>query len=549
MTEINARELIEELQFDIKTGDKLKAHLVLKHLADVDPSTRKVALLHLARAETAFTISVLTGLLADCKQDESVWSMFRETLFAKALENPEVVLDLMRREVRPNHRMILAELLGEIGHEEAVPTLMSVLHEEQDEQVLRSLIDALGQIGDPVATTSISEYLYSSNAELIIAAIGALGQIATPTAIQRLSEKLGADPDLDIIILDVLASTQLPEAMEQLNNCLSSQHAHVRNAAKRHLVEIGAKSVPFLIENLRHQDPDLLIHTLNLLGEIGDESAIAPIRKLLHNEPADANVRFAAYEALGRLPVQKGAITLAQGLEDPVENVRTAAAKAIDFNYNTILAAGVKNMIRAEDPKTRPIGKTIIDAQCDNIFLDLMETSEFRRFALDYIGRGVHSDIREHYIDLLRSNDMTALADQISRQAAEDDQAPNLKVFAVDDSKMILNIYRSSLHQIGCEPVLFANPQEAVAKVREIEPDFIFTDLNMPEMTGVDLIRAVRRWFDKDKLPIVMVTTQNECSDNEAAMQAGANQIINKPFTAETLKKALDTFLASSKAA
>jgi hypothetical protein len=53
--------------------------------------------------------------------------------------------------------------------------------------------------------------------------------------------------------------------------------------------------VPLLLENLRYpDDPDLLIHSLNVLGAIEDGSAATPIRKLLHNEPHDANVRFAA---------------------------------------------------------------------------------------------------------------------------------------------------------------------------------------------------------------------------------------------------------------
>ncbi len=543
MGQINPQDLLSELEFDIKTGDKLKARLVLTHLPEVDPSTRKVAILHLLRADPAFTIEVLTGLLASGNHDEATWSSFRETLFSRALENPETVLDLMRRESRPNYRVILAALLGEIRQESAVPILMSVMHEERDEQVLRSIIRALGMIGDAGATTSISEYLYSPSAELIIAAIQALGQLGTPTAIQRLSEKLGADPDLDIIILDVLASTQLSEALEQLNACLSSRHAHVRNAARQHLVEIGAKAVPFLIDNLHHDDPDLLIHSLNVLGEIADESAIAPIRKLLHNQPADANVRFAAYEALGRMPVQKGAITLAQGLEDPVQNVRAAAAQAIDFNYNTVLAAGVKNMVMIEDPKKRPISKTVIDAQCDTIFLDLIEGSDFRDFAVDYLGSKAHPEIRKHFMALMIANGLEELSARVRPE--KNSQQPRPNVFAVDDSKMILNIYRSALHQIGCEPILFANPEEAVAKVREIKPDFIFTDLNMPEMSGVDLIRAIRQWFDSKQLPIVMVTTQNECSDNEAAFQAGVNQIIHKPFTADTLAEALDTYMAN----
>ena len=144
------------------------------------------------------------------------------------------------------------------------------------------------------------------------------------------------------MILDVFATDQSPEAIERLNEGLSSHFAHLRNAAKQRLRDMGGKAVPVLIGNLHHDDPDLLIHTLNVLGETGDESAIVPIRKLLHNEPKDANVRFAAYEALGMLPVEKGAFALAQGLSDPVENVRAAAAAAIDRNYSTMLAARVE---------------------------------------------------------------------------------------------------------------------------------------------------------------------------------------------------------------
>ena len=210
-------------------------------------------------------------------------------------------------------------------------------------------------IGDPSATTPISEYLYASSVELVIAAIQALGTLSTPTAIQRLAEKLGADHDLDYMILDVFAASQEPEALDRLNDTLSAQLAHLRNAGKQRLLDIGRKAVPVLISNLRYDDPDLLIHTLNVMGDIGDESAISPIRKLLHNEPRDANVRFAAYEALGKLPMAKGAFALAQGLSDPVDNVRSAAASAIDHNYNTVLAAGIKNMVRDENPAERLI--------------------------------------------------------------------------------------------------------------------------------------------------------------------------------------------------
>jgi CheY-like chemotaxis protein len=432
------------------------------------------------------------------------------------------------------------EIAGEMRLEQATSTLMEVINSEQDEKVLKSAIAALGMIGAVSATSAISEYLYSNNVELTIAAINALGQLSSPTAIQRLFEKLGADPDLDIMILDVFFNSQMPEALEKLNETLSAHWAHTRNAGKRFLLQIGAKAVPVLLKNLHHDDPDLLIHTLNVLGDIGDETAIAAIRKLLIKDPKDANVRFAAYEALGRLPVAKGAVALAAGLSDSVENVRAAAASAINHNYNSVLAAGLKNLIRDEGPESEQICKTVITAQCDTIFLNLIEEDRFKTLAENFLSHHAHPDIKSHHIRLLHENGHASLADKLtSAEPLAPTKAAALRIFAVDDSKMILNIYRSALHDLGYEPELFEFPADAIKAVQSDRPAVILTDLNMPEISGIDLTREIRKIFNKETLPIIMVTTQNEANDNEAAFDAGVNGIIYKPFTADTLAKAL----------
>jgi CheY-like chemotaxis protein len=234
----------------------------------------------------------------------------------------------------------------------------------------------------------------------------------------------------------------------------------------------------------------------------------------------------------------KGAFALAQGLHDPVDNVRAAAAGAINRNYNTVLAAGIKNMLRDEDGAERPVSRTIIDAECDAIFLDLVREDHFRDYAVEYLSRKAHADARKYYLDLLRANDRRDLAELIEGQIPAATRKA-LKVFVVDDSKMILNIYRSILHNMGCEPVLFEFPAEAIKKVREQKPDLIFTDLNMPTISGVELTKAVRQWFPKEKLPIIMVTTQNECQDNESAYAAGITAILHKPFTEDMLRAAM----------
>jgi CheY-like chemotaxis protein len=539
MGEINPRDFLEELRFDIKTGDMIKARLVLSHFDEVDLKTRKMSLLELSRARDEFVISMLVGLVAAAPRGTEVNGMLREMLYSKCLDNPEVLSRLLIREVNPANRLILIKIAGEIRLASAAPTLLAILIEERDEKVLQGVIAALGMIGEPSAATPISEFLYSGQVELIISAIQALGQLNTFTAIRRLAEKLGADSDLDSMILDVFAASQEPEALERLNATLLAQHVHLRNAGKQRLIAIGPKVVPVLIKNLRHDDSDLLIHTLNVLGAIGDESAIPPIRKMIFNEPKNPNVRFAAYEALGCLPVGNGAFTLAQGLQDAVGNVRAAAAKAIDHNYNTVLAAGLKNMIRDEQDDDKPICRTIIDAQCNALFLDLISESAFSDFAVTYLGGRAHPETRKHFKELLVLNGLTDIAARIEADAAgESLRRP--RIFVVDDSRMVLNIYRSVLHNLGYEPVLFEFPAQAIEKVREVKPDLIFTDLNMPGISGVELTRAVRRLYSKAQLPIVMVTTQSECQDNEAAMAAGICAIIPKPFNEQNLKVILD---------
>ena len=62
----------------------------------------------------------------------------------------------------------------------------------------------------------------------------------------------------------------------------------------------------------------------------------------------------------------------------------------------------------------------------------------------------------------------------------------------------------------------------------------------MPDISGIELTRAVRMIFSKEQLPIIMVTTQNEASDNEAALAAGVNAILYKPFNEESLRSTLE---------
>ncbi len=538
MADLNPQHMIEEIQENIRTGDSLKAQLVLSHIADVDVKSRNRLIYTLSKGDVEFTVPLLLYLLTEHPAVSAEMPIIRDTLLSNLLAYPEK-LEAFLRSPAIKDKTELIKVAGELRYEEATPALLEIIATSQNDSEILLIVENLGLIGDPECINTLTDYLYAANRGLIMAAVQSLGQVGTPTAMHRLAERMGTDNEIDYLILSIFAEVQDQISLEKLNATIRSHYAHMRTYAKQQLVHIGPKAVPNLIENLQQDDPDFLVHTLNVLGDIGDESAIMPIRKLLANEPRSANVRFAAYEALALLPLKKGAYTLTAGLTDPEDHVCVAAARAIDQNYSDILVAGIKNILRGPEDEARHIAKIIVNAQVDKIFMSLAGDEIFQNLALIYLPHA-HKDIREHYHKLLADAGIDDFARKI---IGKDDRAIRLKVVAVDDSRMILNIYKATLYELGYEPILFEFPASALEWLKNEKPAMVLTDLNMPDITGVQLAKRIREKYTAESLPIIMVTTQNESQDNEAAMAVGINAILHKPFNAKSLGVAMEKLL------
>ncbi len=539
MAQFEAQDMIEEVQANIETGDILKTKLVLAHLGDMDLKTQNRLIYELSRGDVHFTVPVLLHLMTEHVEIADALPIIKETLLSSLLAYPELLIEFLS-DPSIKDKTHLINVAGELRFDDAVPALLYLVANSENESEINHIIETLGLIGDPQAVNTLTDYLYAANRDLIITAVQALGQVASPSAMHRLGERMGTDNELDYMILSIFADVQDPTSLEKLNETLASHYAHMRIYAKQELIRIGSKAVPALIDNLLKDDPDFIIHTLNVLGDIADESAIMPIRKLLGKEPKDANIRFAAYEALALLPLRKGAYTLTAGLTDKEDHVCVAAARAIDQNYSDILTAGIKNLLRSETDEARHITKIIVNAQVDKVFLSLANEAFFQNMSLVYLPHA-HKDTKEHYISLLNENGLEDFARKITGDV--EDTGIKLKVVAVDDSRMILNIYKATLHELGFEPVLFEFPAGAIEYFMNDTAAIMLTDLNMPEISGVQLSAQVRKKYSSKELPIIMVTTQNEANDNKAAFEAGVDKIIQKPFNAKSLKAAMDEFL------
>jgi two-component system, chemotaxis family, chemotaxis protein CheY len=122
-------------------------------------------------------------------------------------------------------------------------------------------------------------------------------------------------------------------------------------------------------------------------------------------------------------------------------------------------------------------------------------------------------------------------------------------ILVVEDSPAMRSFVRASLETIaGCEILLAANGFEALRVLPRRRYDVIVTDINMPDINGLELIRFVRASELHRDTPIVIISTDGAERDRERALRLGADEYVVKPFTAEALRAIVERQLARSAA-
>ena len=117
----------------------------------------------------------------------------------------------------------------------------------------------------------------------------------------------------------------------------------------------------------------------------------------------------------------------------------------------------------------------------------------------------------------------------------------NLKILIVDDFATMRKVIRNLLKQGGFENVAEAEDGAAALKVLKSQPfDFVISDWNMPNMSGLELLKAVRADEELKGLPFLMVTAEALKDNVVAAVKAGVSNYIVKPFTAEVLNEKIE---------
>jgi len=116
-----------------------------------------------------------------------------------------------------------------------------------------------------------------------------------------------------------------------------------------------------------------------------------------------------------------------------------------------------------------------------------------------------------------------------------------MKILIVDDFSTMRRIIKNLLRDLGFTNTDEADDgQSALPMLQSSKFDFLITDWNMPGMTGIDLLKAVRADEKIASLPVLMVTAEAKREQIIEAAQAGVNGYVVKPFTASALKEKIE---------
>lgn len=116
---------------------------------------------------------------------------------------------------------------------------------------------------------------------------------------------------------------------------------------------------------------------------------------------------------------------------------------------------------------------------------------------------------------------------------------PMKEFLIVDDSRVVRKVARQILEQLQFQISEAEDGQIALDACRKHMPDAILLDWNMPNMNGIEFLRALRKEQDGERPVVLFCTTESEFSFITQAMEAGANEYIMKPFDREIIESKL----------
>ena len=120
------------------------------------------------------------------------------------------------------------------------------------------------------------------------------------------------------------------------------------------------------------------------------------------------------------------------------------------------------------------------------------------------------------------------------------------RVLVVEDEQPIRDLIAFGLRRAGCDVALAEHSRAALASIGDRRPDIVLVDWMLPDMSGLELVRVLRRDANTRDIPVVMLTARGDEADKVAGLESGADDYVTKPFSARELVARIQAVLRRS---
>lgn len=410
-----------------------------------------------------------------------------------------------------------------------------------------AILSALSLIQPPEALDIFRQYLEHSDSLIASLSIETIGHYKDVDSVDALC-KIVADSEADdcyetcglavASTVDALAMINTDKAISFLASKIHHRNPIARRIIHDALTRLGPETIRFIAPFLSADNTDLKIMAVTLLGAIGDKKGADLIVDAVDKGIADhPNVRFAVYDALGQIFSMKGLVLLFDGLSEQDPSILIAVITSLNAQINPGVAKKLKEVIGKGDDHASRLINAVVASRALSLFESLYEDETIGNKMIDAIVKSNDQGLCGAFSKKLKSMAGKRAASDADKIKSISSGQLKKRILIVDDSKSMLAFYCSVASAMGISVITAENGQQALDILEQDKSfDLILTDLNMPVMTGIELTRKVRENSSVDKIPIVIVSTESERSQEQLAMKTGADDFIKKPFTADQLQ-------------
>lgn len=499
-------------------------------------------------------IDALDGLLELCANplgDQAVDEMIYHCLFDLLAGQDEALVAGLNHE-SPAVQLICVRRAVDGGSTELKTALLSLLETSSDGEIIGEVVRALVGFKDPELVDILLPFLSYEDCGVVAWTMQGLTQMQLPKvrdALMELVRQSAAVTDIEALgcelptamAVENLACFHDAETIDFLVGYIHQSNPSFRRVVISALSGAGEDVLPALDRCLSEGDKDERIMAANIMGMSRQKKAADLLVSQLSSAD-DINLRFAIYEALGRIPSMRSVVCLVDGLAEEDELVLMSVIIALEQQCNPGVVKKINEILAANNEQSKRLLAALIAAHAKGLFLALYKSGEQTEMIISAIigsGDGEAMALFKQAMESL--GDEQALADAKKMEVGEV-QGKEKRLLAADDSKAMLFFYKAVAADLDFDLVTVEDGQQAWEFLQfDTDFDLLITDMNMPNMDGIELSKAVRQNKDTEAMPILMATTESEGSQSEIARQAGVTNFITKPFSKDEFKaKILD---------